>query len=89
MDIAAIQIKNTTIMCDEPGCNWKQKTTHGKLRSWYNKPCPQCHTGIIINDDDIAALDKLDAIIEATKHLKVSDKEIFIKGRFDTSSLRN
>ncbi len=43
------------IHCDEPGCGWSLLMAIEHLPDWHNLPCPQCHSGILVNDEDMVS----------------------------------
>ncbi len=82
-------VLSVSVKCDEPGCNWTLFLDVGQVEYWHNKPCPQCHAGIIVNDGDLAAIQTMEAILELDKQLDpegMSTDRVTV--RLDTAGLR-
>lgn len=63
--INPMYVKKMEVVCDEDGCDWIQEIDLDGVTNWYNKPCPICGKGIIINDDDIASYNSMMSGVDA------------------------
>ncbi len=50
------------IRCDENGCGWEQPCELKNMGDWYNKPCPKCGKGVIINTEELFLAGMLNAL---------------------------
>lgn len=49
-----------TVKCDEKGCGWNLPLPSlEEVAKWYNKPCPRCGKGVIVNDAELMLLAKV------------------------------
>ncbi len=44
-----------SVKCQLAGCGWTLEVDFEQIPDWHNKPCPQCHAGTIIDDDDLTS----------------------------------
>lgn len=62
--MGAAKITRSTIHCDECGHEFP-----GDPPDWHNKACPQCGSGILITDADLAAWQCLQAVVDLSNAL--------------------
>jgi len=51
--------KNFLVFCAEDGCDWKKELMPEAVYGLLNKPCPKCGRGRIVQESDIADMERI------------------------------
>jgi hypothetical protein len=81
-------MENTKVKCDEPDCLFIIDVQWESVPDWYNKACPTCDKGVMINDADIVAWSMVSALNTADKIIDPEKKLPRESVVLDTSVLR-
>lgn len=57
------------IKCDD--CGWTKEIEIDEIPNWHNVKCPECHKGIIVDDEDLEAFRQIKPIIALNTALKL------------------
>jgi ribosomal protein S27AE len=83
------RIGNMTIKCDHPGCGWHLgEVKPDEIEVWHNKLCPQCGECVIINDDDLKVLRRLQLMVLLDEFIDPDGTMPLKHMRVDTAILR-
>jgi len=82
------QIQESAVQCDESGCGWIQNIAWNKVVDWHKKTCPKCGKGEIVNDDDFAVWEGINAILLIDKAIDPMGELPRAAVTIDTSKMR-
>jgi RNA polymerase subunit RPABC4/transcription elongation factor Spt4 len=49
--IRGVLVKRSTIVCDNPACDFKRDIPFGNCEKWIDKPCPNCGENLLTRED--------------------------------------
>lgn len=54
------------VMCSDVNCGWHSEPLNGveSMNAWFGKPCPRCHQGDVLTEEDVMAYTQMAAYIK-------------------------